>query len=303
MTERVHFSEILTYNEKGIKYVPMGEDLLVFREKGKIVSIKDNFMVLDIPVIGENLYDGCYVNIGGNYGIVKCIDSVVGEKINLEMYLVFGSTTQPLKDVVYACYSQDIIICDVDGRNSANAYLQNVLYQRWDDVNKQVCRRGFPEKGEYVKLIPYNMPTDTMESKRVEYIGIWGESPNDWSKPITMPFIASKTGPSRQFNSYMGDLKNTIIVPCNEEEISLINNLLNGAGYTFVEELEEIRPLKRRAEYEKEYYYIDCVGDIECTTDKHSVEDEYQYASGNYFLDIDDAVKARDEMKKILFQF
>ena len=301
MTERVHFSEILTYNEKGINYVPMGKDLPIFREKGKIVSIKDNFMVLDIPVIGENLYDGCYINIGGNYGIVKCVDSVVGEKINLEMYLVFGSTTQPLKDVVYSCYSKDIIICDVDGRNSANAYLQNVLYQRWDDVNKQVGRHGVPEKGEYVKFIPYNMPTDTMGHKG-EHIGIWGESINTIPNSVKMPFIASKLGPSRQVNGYISNLENNIIVPCNEEEISLINNLLNGAGYTFVEELGEIRPLKKRAEYEGVYHYIDCIGGIECMTDKHCVEDDEQYASGNYFLDFDDAVKARDEMKKILFQ-
>ena len=302
MTERVHFSEILTYNEKGISYVPMGKDLPVFRERGKIVSIKDNFMVLDIPVTSENLYDGCYVNINGNYGIVKCIDSVVGEKINLEMYLVFGSTTQPLKDVVYSCYSKDIIICDVDGRNSANAYLQNVLYQRWDDVNKQVGRHGVPEKGEYVKFIPYNKPTDTMGHKR-EYIGIWGESINTIPNGVKMPFIASKIGSYRQVNSYIGNLENNIIVPCNEEEISLINNLLNGAGYTFVEELGEIRPLKKRAEYEGVYHYIDCIGNIECMTEKNSVEDDDQYASGNYFLDFDDAVKARDEMKKVLFQF
>ena len=59
MTERVHFSEILVYNSQGIKYVPMGEEIPVLRS-GKIVSIKDNFMVLEVPVIGENLYDGCY---------------------------------------------------------------------------------------------------------------------------------------------------------------------------------------------------------------------------------------------------
>ena len=301
MTERVHFSEILAYNSQGIKYVPMGEEIPVLRS-GKIVSIKDNFMVLEVPVIGENLYDGCYVNIDGNYGIVKCIDSVVGEKINLEMYLVFGSKTRPLKDVVYSCYSKDIIICDVEGRNCANAYLQNVLYQRWDTERKEVRRHGFPEKGEYVKFIPYNMPTDTMGHKR-EYIGIWGKSPNDWSNPIQMPFLVSKIGPSRQFNGCVCNLEDTIIVPCNEEEISLINNLLNGAGYTFVEELGEIRPLKKRAEYDSEYYYIDCFGDIECMTERNKVEDDEQFKSGNYFLDFDDAIKARDEIKKILFQF
>ena len=302
MTERVHFNAILSYNEKGIKYVPMGKDLPIFREQGKIVSIKDNFMVLDIPVIGENLYDGCYVNIDGNFGIVKCIDSVVGEKINLEMYLVFGSKTQPLKDVVYSCYSKDITICDVDGKNSANAYLQSILYQRWDDVTKQVERHGVPEKGEYVKFIPYNMPTDTMGHKG-EYIGIWGESINTIPNGVKMPFIASKIGNYCQVNSYIGNLGNNIIVPCNEEEISLINNLLNGAGYTFVEELGEIRPLKKRAEYMGVYHYIDCIGGIECMTEKNSVEDDDQYASGNYFLDFEDAVKARDEMKKVLFQF
>ena len=301
MTERVHFSEILVYNSQGIKYVPMGEEKPVLRS-GKIVSIKDNFMVLDVPVIGENLYDGCYVNIDGNYGIVKCIDSVVGEKINLEMYLVFGSKTRPLKDVVYSCYSKDIIICDSEGRNCANAYLNNVLYQSWDSVNKQVGRHGVPEKGEYVKFIPYNMPTDTMGHK-VEYMGIWGEEIKTISNGVTMPFLVSKIGNYRQFNAVMCDASNTIIVPCNEEEISLINNLLNGAGYTFVEELREIRPLKKRAEYMGVYHYIDCIGNIECMTEKNSVEDDDQYASGNYFLDIEDAVKARDEMKKVLFQF
>ena len=301
MTERVHFSEILVYNSQGIKYVPMGEEIPVLRS-GKIVSIKDNFMVLEVPVIGENLYDGCYVNIDGNYGIVKCIDSVVGEKINLEMYLVFGSKTQPLKDVVYSCYSKDIIICDSEGRNCANAYLNNVLYQRWDAERKEVSRHGVPEKGEYVKFIPYNTPTDTM-GRKVEFIGIWGEEIKTISNGVTMPFVVSKRDCSHKLNTYITDLRNTIIVPCTEEEISLINNLLNGAGYTFVEELGEIRPLKKRAEYESEYYYIDYVGNIECMTEKNSVDDDEQYASGNYFLDFDDAVKARDEMKKILFQF
>ena len=301
MIERVHFSEILVYNSQGIKYVPMGEEKPVLRS-GKIVSIKDNFMVLEVPVIGENLYDGCYVNIDGNYGIVKCIDSVVGEKINLEMYLVFGSKTRPLKDVVYSCYSKDIIICDEVGRNAANAYLQSMLYQRWDTERKEVSRRGFPEKGEYVKFIPYNMSTDTMGSKR-EYIGIWGESPNDWSRPILIPFMVSKIGNYRKHNYALIDASDTIIVPCNEEEISLINNLLNDAGYTFVKELKEIRPFKKRAEYDSEYYYIDCFGDIECMTERNSVEDDEQFKSGNYFLDFEDAQQARDEMKKILFQY
>ena len=302
MTERVHFSEILTYNEKGISYVPMGKDLPVFRERGKIVSIKDNFMVLDIPVTSENLYDGCYVNINGNYGIVKGIDSVVGEKINLVMYLVFGSNTQPLKDVVYSCNPKDIIICNVDGRKCANEYLNNVLYLSWDGLTKQVGRHGVPEKGEYVKFIPYNASTDTM-GRKVEFIGIWGEEIKTISNGVTMPFVVSKRDCSHKLNTYITDLRNTIIVPCNKEEISLINNLLNDAGYTFVRELKEIRPLKRRAEYQSEYYYIDCTGCIECITEKNSVEDDDQFASGNYFLDFDDVVQARNEIKKILFQF
>lgn len=299
MTERVHFSEILVYNSQGIKYVPMGEEMPVLRS-GKIVSIKDNFMVLDVPVIGENLYDGCYVCINGNYGIVKGIDSVVGDKINLEMYLVFGNTTKPLKNVVYACSSQDISICDVEGINKANAYLQSVLYQRWDAERNEVRRHGFPEKGEYIKFIPYNLSTDSLGHKK-EYIGIWGAD-NKVGDIVIMPFLASVIGDYAEINGIIGDLDNTIIVPCNEKEISLINNLLSGKGCVFVEELNEIRPFKKRAQYEEDYYYIDSVGGIECMTDKHSVEDDEQYSSGNYFLDFDDAVKAQKAIKKILFQ-